>query len=78
MSKEEYEEYLDETDLDEEDLEEDYEEDYEEDHNTTDNTAKQDSFEDAKEFYRRDNGNRFLNPSRIFGTRKSTISQILH
>lgn len=78
MSKEEYEEYLDETDLDEEDLEEDYEEDYEEDHNTTDNTAKQDSFEDAKEFYRRDNGNRFLNPSRIFGTITGLVAVAAH
>ena len=67
MTKEEYEEYLDEIDLDEDEYEEDEigRGNSEKEEKAEDNN--QDTFETAKEFYRYDNGNRFLNPSKIFG-----------
>lgn len=36
------------------------------------------SFDDFKEFYRRDNGNRLLNPAKIFGTLIGTIAVVAH
>lgn len=68
MSKEEYEEYLDEIDLDDE------EDELEEDE--IDEGGK--TFEQAKEFYQRDNGNRFLNPAKIFGTIAGVVAVVAH
>lgn len=74
MTQEEYEEYLDEVDFDEDDeieLEEnERDEDMEEDGSET--------FENAKNFYRYDNGNRFFNPSKIFGTLAGIVAVVAH
>lgn len=73
MTKEEYEEYLDETDLDEEEFEKESTESH-----MPNNREEQDTFEEAKEFYRRDNGNRILNPSKIFGTIVGIVAVAAH
>lgn len=77
MTKEEYEEYLDETDLDEEEFDAEYEKESTEGYIPS-NRTEQDAFEEAKEFYRRDNGNRVLNPSKIFGTLIGMIAVAAH
>lgn len=77
MTKEEYEEYLDETDLEEEEFEEEFEKGSTEDHISSDKW-EQDTFEEAKEFYRRDNGNLVLNPSKIFGTLIGVVAVAAH
>ena len=76
MTKEEYEEYLDETDLEEE-FEEEFEKESTDDHISSDKW-EQDAFEEAKEFYRRDNGNLVLNPSKIFGTLIGVVAVAAH
>ena len=41
-------------------------------------SEEQDTFEEAKEFYRRDNGNLVLNPSKIFGTIIGVVAVAAH
>lgn len=74
MTREEYEEYLDETDLDEEELEKESTES----HIPNNREEEQDPFEEAKEFYRKDNGNHILNPSKIFGTIIGIVAVTAH
>ena len=73
LTKEEYEEYLDETDLEEEEFEKE---------NTENRISRekegQDTFEEAKEFYSKDNGNRFLNPSKIIGKLVGIVAVASH
>ena len=78
MTKEEYEEYLDEIDLDEDEYEDDEigRGNSEKEEKAEDNN--QDTFETAKEFYRYDNGNRFLNPSKIFGALIGMVAVVAH
>ena len=78
MTKEEYEEYFDEIDLDEDEYEDDEigRGNSEKEEKAEDNN--QDTFETAKEFYRYDNGNRFLNPSKIFGALIGMVAVVAH
>lgn len=78
MTKEEYEEYLDEIDLDEDEYEEDEIEDWDSEKKEKSENCNQDTFETAKEFYRYDNGNRFLNPSKIFGAIIGVVAVVAH